>query len=146
MVLELNAEQKKKFEAVFAHVDSNHDGKITIEELGRAFEQIGRTATEGELLQLQQSLQCDEVDRQTFLTIVTQKLQDPDSYDEVRQAFQVLFENQPNVRADELKRVLMEFGERLSEAEATELIADIGPDANGLINVASFLDRVYEIK
>ncbi|KAL7722004.1 Calmodulin [Entamoeba marina] len=140
----LTEEQKKKFTEMFKQFDRDRDNKISFEELGQVFRAMGRTVTEVEIFQMQAAHNEEKLDKETFLQLMSQKLQDPDSEAEIKSAFVTMFGDKPKVTGEELKQMMMEFGERVTEDEADELIKDIGVDSNGEIDVKTFIQRVFE--
>ncbi|KAL7719563.1 Calmodulin [Entamoeba marina] len=102
------------------------------------------TVTEVEIFQMQAAHNEEKLDKETFLQLMSQKLQDPDSEVEIKSAFVTMFGDKPKVTGEELKQMMMEFGERVTEDEADELIKDIGVDSNGEIDVKTFIQRVFE--
>ncbi|EDR27031.1 calmodulin, putative [Entamoeba dispar SAW760] len=141
----LTEEQKKKFKATFKHYDKDKDGQITFEELGQILRGMGRNTTDVEIYQMQQIHGSDKLDEATYLALLAQKLQEPDSVEEIQKAFDTFFgPGKTTITVDEFKAMMMEFGERVSEDEADELVKDIGLNKEGCIDVKRFIDHVFE--
>ncbi|KAG2354831.1 hypothetical protein BDR07DRAFT_1428216, partial [Suillus spraguei] len=70
-----------------------------------------------------------------FLTMLTRKLRDTDSEEEIKEAFKV-FNKDGNgyINAAELRHVMTNLGEKLSDAEVDEMIREADVDVDGQIN------------
>ena len=91
---------------------------------------LGQNPTEAELQEMINEVDADgngTIDFPEFLTMMARKMKDTESPDEILHAFQVL-----DRRADgtvdviELKRVMMERGEKLTLEEVDELLSEAG--------------------
>ena len=75
------------------------------------------------------------IDFPEFLKMMTNKVKDEDSEEEIRETFRV-FDKDGNgfVSPDELRYVLSNIGEKLTDEEIEEMIMDADVDGDGLIN------------
>ena len=138
----LNDEQKRRFIELFEKFGGKRDGTISFEDLGKIFREIQRPIEQKELMQLEAQYQDKKIDKQLYLELVVQRMQEPDNEIEIRKAFSTLFGDKKVVTTEELKNVLMQFGERISEDEANELINDIGVK-DGQIDINQFISKVF---
>ena len=140
----LTEEQKKRFVEIFKEFDKDKDGIISFEDLGKIFKSIGKNITQEEIFQMETKSESKQIDVGLFLTIMAQKLQEPDDAKEIERAFETFFgSDKTEIPVDEFKNMLMNFGERIAEEEANELINDIG-SKNGVIEIKSFIEKVFE--
>ena len=77
----------------------------------------------------------ESLDFPEFLTMMASKMKDNDSTEELRQAFEV-FDRDGNgfVSAAELRHVLTNLGERLTDAEVDEMIYEADFDGDKQLN------------
>ena len=91
---------------------------------------LGQNPTEAELQEMINEVDADgngTIDFPEFLTMMARKMKDSESPDAVLRAFQVLDRRgDGTVDVIELKRVMMERGEKLSAEEVDELLCQAG--------------------
>jgi len=75
------------------------------------------------------------VDFSEFLAMMARKMRDTDSEEEIREAFRV-FDKDGNgfISAAELRRVMTNLGEKLSDDEVDEMIRTADIDGDGQVN------------
>ena len=105
------------------------DGTITTSELGTVMRSLGQNPTEAELRDMISEVDADgngSIDFPEFLTMMARKMRDTDSEEEIKEAFKV-FDKDGNgyISAAELRHVMTNLGEKLSEAEVDEMIRDL---------------------
>merc|ERR1711869_45559 len=98
-------------------------GTITTKELGTVMRSLGQNPTEAELLSL-----------------MARKMQDTDTEEELIEAFKV-FDRDGNgfISAAELRHVMTNFGEKLTDEEVDEMIREADVDGDGQINYEEFV-------
>ena len=139
----LTEEQKKRFASIFTEFDKDNDGIITMDECAQALRSFGKRLSETDRQEMEKNGTYDKIDVQCFLALVGKKLQEVDDEPTIKKAFAMLFgENTTSVPVDEFKKIIMEYGERVTEEEANELIADVGAK-DGLINIDVFIEKVF---
>jgi calmodulin len=76
---------------------------------------------------------------------MARKIQDVDSADEVKEAFKVFDkDNNTFINSDELRRVMVNLGEKLTIEEVDEMIRDADKDGDGQINYTEFTAMMME--
>ncbi|RPD56550.1 EF-hand protein [Lentinus tigrinus ALCF2SS1-6] len=135
-----NAEYKE----AFALFDKKGTGAVPREVLGDLLRALGQNPTQAEVADIVAGAPR-EVDYKTFLTILNR----PDGFkpagtpEEFIRGFQV-FDKEGNgfIGAGELRYVLTQLGEKMSDEEVDELLkgAQIGPDGN--VNYESFVRTI----
>ncbi|KAG1874969.1 calmodulin, partial [Suillus subluteus] len=139
-----------EFKEAFALFDIDGDGSITTKELGTVMRSIGQNPTEAELQDMINEVDADgngTLDFTEFLTMMARKMRDTDREDEIKEAFKVFDEDGNGyINPAELRHVMMNLGEKLTEAEVNEMIREADIDGDGQINYdgsSPFLHRTY---
>lgn len=104
---------------------------------------LGQNPTEAELQDMVSEVDADgngTIDFPEFLTMMARKMKDTDSEEEIKEAFKV-FDKDGNgfISAAELRHVMTNLGEKLSDAEVDEMIREADVDGDGQINYDEFV-------
>jgi len=80
------------------------------------------------------------IDFPEFLTMMARKMRDTDSEEEIKEAFKV-FDKDGNgyISAAELRHVMTNLGEKLTDEEVDEMIREADVDGDGQINYEEFV-------
>ena len=75
-----------------------------------------------------------------FLNLMAKKMKDTDSEEEIKEAFKV-FDKDGNgfISAAELRHVMTNLGEKLTDEEVDEMIREADVDGDGQINYEEFV-------
>ena len=75
------------------------------------------------------------IDFPEFLTMMSRKMKETDSEDEIKEAFRV-FDKDGNgfISAAELRHVMTNLGEKLTDEEVDEMIREADTDGDGQVN------------
>ncbi|KAG2469157.1 CAM2B protein, partial [Polypterus senegalus] len=127
-----------KFKEAFSLFDKDGDGTITTKELGTVMRSLGQNPTEAELQDMINEVDADgngTIDFPEFLTMMARKMKDTDSEEEIREAFRV-FDKDGNgyISAAELRHVMTNLGEKLTDEEVDEMIREADIDGDGQVN------------
>jgi len=80
------------------------------------------------------------IDFNDFLTMMTQKMSEKDSKEEILKAFRLFDDDESGkISFKNLKRVAKELGENLTDEELQEMIDEADRDGDGEINESEFL-------
>src|SRR5439155_10851270 len=126
MADQLTEEQIAEFKEAFSLFDKDNDGTITTKELGTVMRSLGQNPTEAELQDMINEVDADgngTIDFPEFLTMMARKMKDTDSEEEIKEAFKV-FDKDGNgyISAAELRHVMTNLGEKLTEEEVDEMV------------------------
>ncbi len=127
----------------FPITDKDGDGTITTKELGTVMRSLGQNPTEAELADMINEVDADgngTIDFPEFLTMMARKMKDTDSEEEILEAFKV-FDKDGNgfISAAELRHIMTNLGEKLSDEEVDEMIREADIDGDGQINYEEFV-------
>ncbi|XP_061173318.1 calmodulin-like [Saccostrea echinata] len=137
MVENLTEEQINDIKEAFLVFDKDGDGTVSTEELGAVMRSMGQDPTEKELMDMIAEVDVDgngDVEFDEFLQMMAKQMQCTDSPDELIEAFQVFDENKTGyISVTEFRSVMTTLGERLTDEDVDEMIADTGLGSNGYI-------------
>eukprot|EP00940_MAST-03C_sp_MAST-3C-sp2_P000324 g324.t1 len=140
---QLTEEQIAEFKEAFSLFDKDGDGTITTKELGTVMRSLGQNPTEAELQDMINEVDADgngTIDFPEFLTMMARKMKDTDSEEEILEAFKV-FDKDGNgfISAAELRHIMTNLGEKLTDEEVDEMIREADIDGDGQINYEEFV-------
>ncbi|KAJ7176678.1 calmodulin [Mycena filopes] len=143
MADQLSEEQISEFKEAFSLFDKDGDGTITSKELGTVMRSLGQNPTEAELQNMINEIDADNssvIDFPEFLTMMARKMRDTDSEEEITEAFKV-FDKDGNgyISTAELRHVMTNLGEKLTDSEVDEMIKESDVDGDGQINYEEFV-------
>lgn len=143
MADQLTEDQIAEFKEAFSLFDKDGDGTITTKELGTVMGSLGQSPTESELTSMINEVDADgngSIDFSEFLIMMSRKMQDTDSEDEILEAFKV-FDRDGNgfISAAELRHIMTNLGQTLSDEEIDEMIKESDIDGDGQINYEEFV-------
>ncbi|XP_035466698.2 calmodulin-1 [Scophthalmus maximus] len=146
MADQLTEEQIAEFKEAFSLFDKDGDGTITTKELGTVMRSLGQNPTEAELQDMINEVDADgngTIDFPEFLTMMARKMKDTDSEEEIREAFRV-FDKDGNgyISAAELRHVMTNLGEKLTDEEVDEMIREADIDGDGQVNYEEFVQMM----
>uniref|UniRef100_A0A7N1A5M2 EF-hand domain-containing protein n=1 Tax=Kalanchoe fedtschenkoi TaxID=63787 RepID=A0A7N1A5M2_KALFE len=139
----LNEEKINEFREAFSLFDKNGDGCITIEELATVIRSLDQNPTEEELQDMITEIDCDgngTIEFNEFLSLMAKKIKETDAEDELKDAFK-LFDKDENgyISATELRHVMINLGEKLSDEEVEQMIREADLDGDGQVNYEEFV-------
>jgi len=140
---QLSEEQIAEFKEAFSLFDKDGDGTITTKELGTVMRSLGQNPTEAELQDMINEVDVDgngTIDFPEFLAMMAKKMKDTDSEEEIKEAFKV-FDKDGNgfISAAELRHVMTNLGEKLTDEEVDEMIREADIDGDSQINYEEFV-------
>ncbi|KAK6633811.1 hypothetical protein RUM43_001402 [Polyplax serrata] len=139
----LTEEQIAEFREAFNLFDKDGDGNITTKELGTCMRSLGQNPTEAEISDLICEVDVQGtglIDFSSFVLIMAKKVKDVDNEEELREAFRI-FDKEGNgfITAAELRHIMMNLGEKLTEEECDEMIREADVMGDGNINYEEFV-------
>jgi len=124
----------------FAIFDTNADGTIEAKELREVMRSLGQNPTSREIREMIGSVDGDDngaIDFEEFLILMKSRPKDPDQ--ELRNAFRVFdTDNSGSISREELKQLMINLGQTLSEAEIDAMMDMVDEDQDGVISFEEF--------
>ncbi|KAF2608482.1 hypothetical protein F2Q68_00045948 [Brassica cretica] len=143
MADQLTDEQISEFKEAFSLFDKDGDGCITTKELGTVMRSLGQNPTEAELQDMINEVDADgngTIDFPEFLNLMAKKMKDTDSEEELKEAFRVFDKDQNGfISAAELRHVMTNLGEKLTDEEVDEMVREADVDGDGQIHYEEFV-------
>lgn len=143
MVVDVTEEQMNHFKEAFGLFDKSGTGVISARELGNLMKSLGQTPTEAELRDLVNEIDINgdgEIDFEEFVTLMARQVTEHDAEDELREAFKIFDSNEDGfISALELKTVMTNLGEKLTDEEIDDMIREADFDKDGVINYDEFV-------
>uniref|UniRef100_A0A0R3RQ03 Calmodulin n=1 Tax=Elaeophora elaphi TaxID=1147741 RepID=A0A0R3RQ03_9BILA len=144
-VADNNTVDKLEFRiSAFSLFDKDGDGTITTKELGTVMRSLGQNPTEAELQDMINEVDADgngTIDFPEFLTMMARKMKDTDSVDYLYNTYNLftslqVFDKDGNgfISAAELRHVMTNLGEKLTDEEVDEMIREADIDGDGQVN------------
>ena len=140
---EISPEKRKEYQDTFEMFDKDKDGAITARELGNMMRSIGQNPTDEEVMAMIKEVDLNsdgKIELDEFMTLMARNSPDTQTEDEVINAFRV-FDKEGNglIATAELKHIMMTIGDKMTEAEADEMIHEADIDDDGVINYEEFV-------
>ncbi|GMY05323.1 calmodulin-7 isoform X2 [Fagus crenata] len=136
-------DQISEFKEAFSLFDKDGDDCITTKELGTVMRSLGQNPTEAELQDMVNEVDVDgsgTIEFSEFLSLMARKMKDSDSEEQLKEAFRVFDKDQDGfISAIELRNVLTNLGEKLTDDEVDEMIREADADGDGQINYEEFV-------
>ena len=143
LLIELTEDQKLELSEAFKIFDRAGKGAITARELGNVMRSLGQDPTEAELNDMINEVDLDGngiIEFDEFEKLMAKKMQEKDSPEELMEAFR-LFDKDGNgfISANELKHVMQNLGEKLTDNDISDMIKDADLDGDNAINFEEFV-------
>ncbi|XP_023238255.1 uncharacterized protein LOC111637078 [Centruroides sculpturatus] len=146
MVDALTEERISEFKEAFALFDREGKGHIPVSELGKLMRSLGYSPTEAEIQEIKEEIDPDGngiLEFTDFLVLMTKMMRDEDDEEEIVEAFKVFDkEGRGFINAAELRHIMTNLGEKLTDDEVEEMIREANPDEKSRINYVEFVRRM----
>ncbi|KAL3507785.1 hypothetical protein ACH5RR_033167 [Cinchona calisaya] len=136
-----------EFQEAFSLFDKNGDGCITIEELATVIRSLDQNPSEEELMDMISEVDADgTIEFVEFLNLMAQKAKETDTEEELKEAFKVFDKDQNGyISASELKHVMINLGEKLTDEEVEQMIREADLDGDGQVNYDEFVKMMMTV-
>jgi len=139
----LSEEQISDFKNAFSSFDPSGNGTITTKELGSVLRALSQNPTDAELQDMINDVDADgsgTIEFPEFLQMMSRKIRDTESEEEIRESFRV-FDKDGNgfISSTELRHVMNNLGEALTDEEVEEMIRAADIDGDGQVNYEEFV-------
>jgi len=138
MVDKLTEEKIAEIKEIFSSFDLDNDCTISTKELGSVLRSVGEVPTEIEIQNLINEFDVDgngTISYEEFLIMMGRQKKFTNTDDDIREAFRV-FDKDGNgfMSIVELRHVMTDLGEKLTEEEVDEFFRGADLDGDGQIN------------
>ncbi|XP_017061366.1 calmodulin-1 [Drosophila ficusphila] len=135
--------QIEEIREAFNLYDTNRSGSVSIKQLGGVMRHLGEILTEAEIYDLANEAGTEfnnQVDFKDFLFVMSKRLEEQNSLASLKQAFRILDRNEVNyITISEIKTVMTNLGEKMSDEDLHEMFQDIDVDRDGKIFFNDFV-------
>eukprot|EP00178_Gracilaria_changii_P001768 TRINITY_DN12475_c0_g1_i1.p1 TRINITY_DN12475_c0_g1~~TRINITY_DN12475_c0_g1_i1.p1 ORF type:complete len:151 (+),score=49.16 TRINITY_DN12475_c0_g1_i1:60-512(+) len=142
--MSLGEEEIVEYKEAFSLFDRDGDGKITTKELGTVMRSLGLNPTESQLKEINHDIDTNkkgQIDFEEFKELMIKgKKEATISEEDIIDAFKVFDKNgNGTISAAELRHVMSNIGEKLSDEEVEEMLREADVDPEGQINYEDFV-------
>lgn len=138
----LPEDQIAEFQEAFSLLDKDGDGCITFEELASAIKSLDQNPTEEEIRNMINEVDLDgngTIEFLEFLKLMATKMKENEAQEELKEAFKVFDKDQDGyISPNELRHVMMNLGEKLTDEELEQMILEADLDGDGQVNYEEF--------
>ncbi|OMJ92862.1 hypothetical protein SteCoe_4315 [Stentor coeruleus] len=138
----LDEELLAEIKEAFSIFDTEHTGSLDARELKAAMRALGFEVKKQEIRKIMQDLEKninDKVNYNEFLSIMTPKINEKDTREEIIKIFRLFDEDQTGkISFRNLKKIALELGEGLTDDELHEMVEEADRDGDGLIKFDDF--------
>ena len=139
----LDGEQLEEVREAFNLFDTDGSGSIEVKELKAAMRALGFQVKKAEIRKMVADVDKDEngsIEFDEFVDMMTSRMANRDSKEEVMKVFRLFTdEGSDYITFRNLKRVVTELNEGLSDDEMMEMIDEADRDGDGAINEEEFI-------
>jgi len=139
----LSDDQIAELKEGFSFFDKDGDAVITTKELGTSMRSMGQNPTGAELQEMVSEHDADgsgTIDFPEFLHMMARKMEGPDPEQEHKEAFQAFdIDGSQGITAAELKHVMKNLGEKMTDEEVDEMIREGDIDGDKEMNYIEFV-------
>merc|ERR1712118_409588 len=139
----LTDEQRQEIREAFELFDTDGSGSVDAKELKVAMRALGFEPKKDEIAKMIADVDDSgdgEIDFDEFMVMMTAKMGEKDSRDDLIKAFRVFDSDETGgISFKNLSRVAKELGENMTDEELEEMIAEIDRSGNGQITEDDFM-------
>ena len=143
--------QIETFKDIFSQFDRDGDGTLATKYVGTIMRSLGQSPTEAELHYIICKVDADrsgQMDFSEFVTMMANHMKEEiDTKEEICRAFKA-FDNKGHgtIPIEELRYILTNLGEALTEEEVDELIKQADHNKDGKVHYEEFVTKMMSIE
>ncbi|XP_022333553.1 neo-calmodulin-like [Crassostrea virginica] len=139
----LTEDQIEEYREAFKLFDKDGNGSITVEELVAILKNLGQNPTDAEISDIVSEVDADgngNIDFPEFLLMMSKREKDVETDDDLLEAFRVFDrDGDGHISTTELRMVMLNIGEKMSEEEVENMIKEADEDGDGQVNYDEFV-------
>ncbi|CAJ2673913.1 unnamed protein product [Trifolium pratense] len=139
----LNEDQIVEIKEAFCLFDKDGD------ELATVIRSLDQNPTEEELQDMINEVDADgngTIEFVEFLNLMAKKMKETDADEDLKEAFKVFDKDQNGyISASELRHVMINLGEKLTDEEVDQMIKEADLDGDGQVNYDEFVKMMMTI-
>ncbi|XP_010548415.1 PREDICTED: calcium-binding protein CML19 [Tarenaya hassleriana] len=139
----LTKQKRREIREVFDLFDIDGSGTIDAAELSVAMRTLGFEINDEQINELMAEVDKDRsgaIDFDEFVQMMTTKLSERDSMEELSRAFQIIdHDNNGKISYHDIKYMAKELGENFTDREIEEMIQEADRDEDGEVNFDEFM-------
>ncbi|CAC5377258.1 unnamed protein product [Mytilus coruscus] len=139
----LSEETIAEFKEAFSLFDKDNNGQITSSELGTVMRSLGQNPTNADITEMINEVDSDgsgTINFTEFTNMMGKKMENSNPVEDLREAFKIFDKNNDGkIDPNELKKVMVNIGEKLTDEEANEMIKEADVDGDGKVNYEEFV-------
>ena len=139
----LSAQQISELKEAFQLFDRDGDGTISTDELGIVLRSIGQNQSDAAITEMIAEVDDDNngyCEYDEFLLLMSKKINEGQMDEEMMEAFKTFDDNAKGyINLSDLKRVLKQYNENLSDEEVNILFHETDADKDNKINFKDFI-------
>lgn len=140
--VKLSDTQIQAIRSTYKQFDKKGDDKMKVNDLSAAMKAVGHSVKSEWLEKMEEFYDVDDkgyVSYAEFETVVRKKMQADEDERELREIFRVLDKDKRGeVNVDELRWILKNLGDDLTEEDIDDMIADVDTDGSGWVDYNEF--------
>ena len=142
--IKLSDAQQKAAKDAFKSFDKKNEDKIKVGDIEPAMKRLGHTIKPDWFEKIEHTIDSEGTGYilfEEFCTIVERKMRDDEDERELREMFKSLDkEKRGEVNTSELRWILKNLGDDLTEADIDDMIADVDTDGSGWVDYNEFVN------
>jgi len=128
--------------SAFKAFDKKNEDKIKVGDIGAAMKKLGHTIKPDWLEKIEHMIDAEGTGYillEEFCSIIRRKFKDDEDERELKEMFRILDkEKRGEVNTSELRWILKQLGDDLTEADIDDMIADVDTDGSGWVDYNEF--------
>jgi len=140
--VKLSEMQIKAAEASFKSFDKKNEDQIKVIDIEQALRKLGHNIKSDWMEKIEHMIDSEGtgyIKFDEFTSIVRKKMQDDEDERELKEMFRILDkEKRGEVNTNELRWILKNLGDDLTEADIDDMIADVDTDGSGWVDYNEF--------
>jgi len=140
--VKLSDAQTVAAKSAFKAFDKKNEDKIKVGEIGAAMKKLGHTIKPDWLEKIEHTIDAEGTGYilfEEFCNIIRRKMKDDEDERELKEMFRILDKDKRGeVNTSELRWILKQLGDDLTEADIDDMIADVDTDGSGWVDYNEF--------